>query len=533
MDRLNRKFHEVIKELHGVEFGDFNSSIREEYRTGCLLGKRVFTVDEGSNGITVFMPWRLHAPLEEQFRAHANNGIITVDMLDGIIDDAQLFPSFQSRRKRNDIMGYIFKRTCPTNNGMDFEGFLHTLYLLAKYRAAIFRITEQCSFNHVIIELIKRLTNKGFTNVPKGTSLKASTASVQELINEKSLSIGSISEAQDQQPLAPEPVSEPTITSPSPKPQVLDATTSMSRDSLQFVKKDSKLLKERELLNQNYEKIMLELVALQKDMRTREKLEGDIDNLKGELNRLNLDLEREKHATRDAKELVKKVSAEKEQMATSYTEEINQLKTKLDATAAKIRHQEQVHLWTNLEAQHEAKLFSLFLLYKQPELILGEFCMSERDLATFCADFGLLYSITNENNEVEPLGKIVYRKLESYTNEGCLTFWLFKQFLYEIALALNSGMDPGQAFLQLLIDHVFLKCEYRDALNSNEAIITHPGQVYINDENPSPWDPQETQGNDSESQDYIQVEGKMWFQPQQQDQFTSSHYQTTPRFPDN
>ncbi|CDR97941.1 -Spindle pole body component 110 [Babesia bigemina] len=153
--RLQRKLREIIAEITGNRPSDYARSLREEHRDGMLQGNKAYAIDNGGRNITLFIPWRLHGPLESSFRSMAGGPHLLASSFRQMVDDAALFPGSQNARKKEDIINYILERVIGNLGAMDFEQFLHALFLLSKYRASVLRVTEQCAFNHVIALLMR------------------------------------------------------------------------------------------------------------------------------------------------------------------------------------------------------------------------------------------------------------------------------------------------------------------------------------------------------------------------------------------
>ncbi|GBE62569.1 spc110p, putative [Babesia ovata] len=153
--RVGRKFREIISEVTGNARSEYATSLREEHREALLYGKKAYAIDNGGNDITLFVPWRLHEPIESLFRAIAGGPRLLASSFRQLVDHAALFPRSQNSRKKEDIIDYILERVLGNFGSLDFEQFLHALFLLSKYRAAVLRVTEQCAFNHVIALLVK------------------------------------------------------------------------------------------------------------------------------------------------------------------------------------------------------------------------------------------------------------------------------------------------------------------------------------------------------------------------------------------
>ncbi|GIX63862.1 spindle pole body component 110 [Babesia caballi] len=151
--RLGCKWREIISEVTGHARSDYAASLREEHQEGLLQGKKAYAIDNGGADITLFVPWRLHLPMESLFRLVAGGPRMTVVTFKMLIDIVGLFPKSQSTRKKDDILEYIVTRVIGHANSLDFEEYLHALFLLAQYRAAVLRVTEQCSFNHLLSTL--------------------------------------------------------------------------------------------------------------------------------------------------------------------------------------------------------------------------------------------------------------------------------------------------------------------------------------------------------------------------------------------
>ncbi|EKX74179.1 conserved hypothetical protein [Theileria equi strain WA] len=440
---------------------------REEQLQKCVFGKNAFILDDSFNGTTIFVPWRLHKPIEELFQSYADSGVMHTDQFISLVDKASLFPTFQNKRKKEDIVNVILERTNKNDQGLLFEDFLFALHLLARYRASVLRLTVQSSFNHMLSSLIN-LNKEKETSEPSDTSTAGKVDSLPQSRNSSiDSTVRTENESQSQEEPAETQDAESvtdTITAKDP----IEILRSKSKDHSSSAYKSleihlSELIKAlndsgvhaenrnlQERLNEEMElrrnaeldsmnrqrKLEEESLEVKKDLLSKESsiysLERTVDNLKEELERLTA---------------MKEESENKLNIIISDLEKkVGDLDNELERRKLEVKLKQEMQEKLILDSEDEVKLFSIFCVYRDELPVNGEFVVSENSCIAFCLDFGLGDSDSPRESHAEPKAKQAYDKVSGQSVNGHLTYILFKEFLMQLSLLFKPELTPREGF---------------------------------------------------------------------------------------
>lgn len=577
--RLGYKLREIISEVTKNTRSDYAASLTEEHREGLLLGKKVYAIDNVNSGITIFMPWKLHSPLENFYRYISGNGEMSVQNFKELVDIASLFPKSQSMRKKSDIMEYILSKVVIGKETLNFEDFLHALFLLSKYRASILRVTEQCAFNHLIATLISygnRIAQDNKCTVDAPTLEDPAEYKQSDVI--RSISHSSLSSKQtnssvstpvrcespccekalefvpdkDADVIASETAS-PSGATVSRTPSVMSHTKS-SQDYMEASRAEQLFKMTEDKMNETCEIMKNEIVNLRNQLSdykvqesNKKQLLKEISDFKDERAHLMERIESEKAVAQGYKKQLDDAIREAEEKYKSMQSVIERLEAEIASAKHKIQviedlraHNQQVQSMLAMQPEYETMLFSVFLSYRNEEVVNGEFVMAEENCIAFCMDFGLDDMQTSVNSSEEPVAKLAFREVCQLAPEGKLTYGFFKEFLLRLAEILDPQSTQKRAFQLLLMNTIFRRVEEnRNACQQNYRHFIHPDEFgrLPYDTHPELQECQLPIINNSEDDvcpdGYMDVEGRMWFEREHEHllpQSRSGAY--TPRFPD-
>lgn len=574
---ISTKLREIISEVTGNSRQDFASSLREEHKDALLLGRKAYAIDNVNSGITLFMPWRLHGPIESFYKHLSMEGAMTLDQFKHLVTDAELFPKSQSRRKESDIVDYIINKVVVDRSTIDFEEFLHALFLLSKYKASVLRVTEQCAFNHLLTTLIK-YGNRFLSDRPSqsksdvGTPGRTPKDDLHSPLNSKPSSVKT-------------PASSAAGSSRHSSPRALSALGSRTRlpdDALRHDGHRSDTAKSGASSAMNTVKSQLcepDSTRAEELLKMAEgKMTETCEIMKTELASLREQIEHSNEKGSASKECYKELCALKDSQAdltkqvSVEKEKVNELEKKLEKeveqseearkvmqeiidelesqiTEAKRKQQaadelktrcQQIQKMLALQPEYESMLFSVFISYRSEELVNGEFVMSEENCIAFCIDFCLDVMHIAAGGAEQPAAKLAFQDVSKLCPEGMLTYHFFKEFLLRLAELMDPQSTQKRAFQLLLMNNIFRQIE--DNRNGCQQHYAHA--ISPDSRGNMPYDnlPEREEGalrmssnsdNEMLPDAYLNVEGRMWFENQPEDaQPQHQSDSDTPRFPE-
>ncbi|GFE55221.1 hypothetical protein BaOVIS_026250 [Babesia ovis] len=570
--RVVCKLREIISEVTGNSRSDYVNSLRDEHRAELLQGRKAYAIDNGGSEITLFVPWRLHRPVESLFSKISVNNQLSSLAFRQLVDDAELFPKSQNVRKKDDIVEYIVGRVVESGS-LDFEQFLHALFLMAKYRASVLRVTEQCAFNHMLSVLIayvgrtvpqdqdsEKPVDQGAetedqpsiraacTSVSKNGDIVRSLSSVT--IRDTDLLSPSPSEGEPMQKGVSQALSddnsEPNLEDEDiakgssldfhPSGRVSSVSVATEPAFVQTPQTEQLFRMAEDKMNETCELLKNELLIMRAqldDYKVQESHKQELINtislLKTDKEELEKHLASNKAAALDAQQKLEntitdlndQLHAIKNSVA-ELEEQLLQAKKQLEAAEEYRSHQQQIQTMIALHSEYETMLFSAFVSYRDDKLVGGEFVMSEDNCVAFCLDFGLDELQVPVGSTVDPAAKLAFREISKSAPSGKLTYGLFKEFLLRLAEIVDPQSTQKRAFQLLVLNTICRRME-------EDKRDLHPpsGQhlVAADDFGRLPFDvyPEHHvdglrhEGHDDscDSSRYIDVEGKMWFEEEQ------------------
>eukprot|EP00371_Babesia_bovis_P003642 XP_001612289.1 hypothetical protein [Babesia bovis T2Bo] len=500
--RIAGKFREIISEVTGDSRSDYLNSLRDEHKDELLQGRKAYAIDNGGNDITLFVPWKLHRPVDVLFNSIAVDSRVTPSAFKKLIDDANLFPKYTNARKKDDIVDYIISRV-ETSESLGFEEFLHGLFLIAKYRASVLRVTEQCAFNHMLTILVNH--SNRIVQQQESEKQVQRNSSIPESLDGKSNStsashdggVESLSHSESGK-VATSPVnSVKTEDTPQKSPSQTILDDEMDKDADTEQNEDAKTVQETvfiEAAKVSRVSVGTETPFEREEVddrifrRAEDKMNETCELLKNELLSMREQLDDYKIQERHRQELLHKVSvletgkekmeklmAKKDASAKEMEEKLNatikdlseeletiketagQLEAQLEKANEQLKteedfrtHQQQVQTLIALQNDYETTLFSAFITYRDEELQGGEFVMSEDNCIAFCLDFGLDELQLPVGSSSDPPAKLAFKEVTKRTSTGKLTYALFKEFLLRLAEIVDPQSTQKRAF-QLLV----------------------------------------------------------------------------------
>ncbi|ORM41560.1 uncharacterized protein BXIN_2603 [Babesia sp. Xinjiang] len=500
--RVVCKLREIIAEVTGNARSDYVTSLRDEHREELLQGRKAYAIDNDSSEITLFVPWRLHRPIEMLFQRIAVDSRMSTAAFRKLVDGAALFPRSQSSRKKDDILEYILGRVVDIDS-VDFEQFLHALFLLAKYRAAVLRVTEQCAFNHMLTTLIgygirtmpqrqgtvhlgdsgnkadyeSTLGSSPRSSIHENELLRAMTSATIKKVGSPTASstegdalqraiTRAISQHNDNETDSSD---RDTAKSGSSNAMQLGMSSCDSVDTekqtLQPFQTDHLFRMAEDKMNETCELLKNELLTMRAQLDDykvheshRQELIHKISVLKGDNERLQNQMDTDAAAAKEKQqqlestitELNEELSAVKKNVA-ELEEQLQQAKQQIEAAENYRSHQQQVQTLIALQRDYESMLFSAFVSYRDDALVGGEFVMSEDSCIAFCLDFGLDEIQLAAGSNVDPAAKVAYKDVVKSSSSGKLTYGLFKEFLLRLAEIVDPQSTQKRAFQLLLL----------------------------------------------------------------------------------
>ncbi|UKJ88354.2 hypothetical protein MACJ_000798 [Theileria orientalis] len=592
LNRLECKLKEIILDSRQGHTSDYSRSIREDHLIGSAFGKNAYTLDDVANGTTIFMPWKLHRPLEDVFNRLSEQSFMSHTSFENLVDNFGLFPNFQNTRKKEDIINYILHKANPNSGQLDFEQFLLALFLLSKYRASVQHINEQFAFNAILNTVVSNAQtlsnddletnfdlnldkNPNFQNLssasrtssknldgviyhdnglivdtnigkvydsPRKLETKDFSETLQDIKHEGSkeflrkLSSGGKMPSRNMGGNACTSGKTEGLQSgqtSSFDPELVRRLLDVLRD--QNLLNDSKALQdslEREI-NLRSEMELSYMDKLSKLESERSELNNQLAAQKLELGKVQVDLEsltrqHEDYKT-NAEQQIGDLKDDKERLSQKWSEANDQLERQ---AFLKSRAQKNQQLLV-LETEVEVKLFSMFCVYKDEECVDGEFVLTEEQLILFCVDFGLTETEPPSGPDDMPKAKLAYNKVAEYGHDGKLNYPLFKEFLMNLAMLLKPEFVPREAFRYIVFQLVFYSCN--NLYGENAVKNYHP--VYVTEDS-NPWgpetenyQPQQQPQRTTDPDKFVDVEGKVWFSKEEQNtNLQGDNSVSTPRF---
>uniref|UniRef100_A0A3B0MZ44 EF-hand domain-containing protein n=1 Tax=Theileria annulata TaxID=5874 RepID=A0A3B0MZ44_THEAN len=574
LSRLECKLKEIILDSREGHSTNYSKSVREDHLHGCAYGKNAFTLDDPATGTTIFMPWKLHRPLELLFFKYSNNSTMPHASFKSFVDEFELFPKFQNTRKKEDILDYILLK-CNKNNDflrrftnldiylLEFEEFLLALFLLAKYRASVLHTNEQFSFNDLLnsllssnldlnLDVLKQdVGNQTDDVVNRQDAGVNATRSVSQnldgvIYHENGLivdtNIGKVFESPRK--LETKEFTDTVKELNNSKNDVDEPRSRVNHSGTvdtDLVRRLLEVLRDQNLLHdsRNMQERLEREIKLRDDLESRyidrlNKVESEKDELSKEyvsykinFSKLRVDfdnLEREYGQYRTEKESdLSKLNSLNRQL-TSDLAEANKILERQKQLRDRSQKTQKLLM---LETEFEVKLFSIFCVYKEEFPVDGEFVLSEEQLVCFCLDFGLGETSPPANPDDLPKAKQAYNQVLEFCHDGKLTYNLFKEFLMCFGQLLKPKLLPEEAFRSIVFNLIFSGTN-----NYYEDDEYHP--VFITDDN-DPWalDPndQQVRTNQPNGSNDINIEGRVWFK-NRQEQLKSQlgNDRLTPRF---
>ncbi|BAM39494.1 conserved hypothetical protein [Theileria orientalis strain Shintoku] len=580
LNRLECKLKEIILDSRETHTSDYSRSIREDHLFGSAFGKNAYTLDDVANGTTIFMPWKLHRPLEDVFNRLSEQSFMSHTSFENLVDNFGLFPNFQNSRKKEDILNYILQKANPNSGQLDFEQFLLALFLLSKYRASVQHINEQYAFNAVLNTVVanaQALANEDAEtnfdlNLDKnpsfkkfGSSSRTSSKNLDGVIyNDDGLIVDTNNgkvydsprklETKDFSETLEGIKQEETkeflrkLSSAGKMPsRSMGGTSDLSRKTSglqpgqsssfdpELVRRLLDVLREQNLLNDS--KALQD--SLEREINLRNDMESSymvkLSRLESEKSSLNDELAAQKLELGKAQVELESVNRQYEDYKTSAEQRISDLKSEREQMSQKLSEaneqlERQAHLKARaqknqqmllLETEVEVKLFSMFCVYKDEECVDGEFVLGEEQLILFCVDFGLTETEPPSGPDDAPKAKQAYNKVCEYGYDGKLNYALFKEFLMNLAMLMKPEFSPREAFRYVVFQLVFYSC---NNLYGEKAVKDyHP--VYVTEDN-NPWGPdaenyyppqqQQQPQRTTDPNKFVDVEGKVWFSKEEQ-----------------
>lgn len=558
-------------------------AFREEQLQKCVFGKNAFILDDSFNGTTIFVPWRLHKPIEELFQSYADSGVMHTDQFISLVDKASLFPTFQNKRKKEDIVNVILERTNKNDQGLLFEDFLFALHLLARYRASVLRLTVQSSFNHMLSSLIN-LNKEKETSEPSDTS---TAGKVDSLPQSRNSSIDStvrtatiisrissrISEILDQADKASNNLSEIDIEpenesqSQEEPAETQDAEsitdTITAKDPIEILRSKSKdhsssayksleihlseLIKalndsgvhaeNRNLQERLNEEMELRRNAELDSMNRQRKLEEESLEVKKDLLSKESSIYSLERTVDNLKEELERLTAMKEEsenklniIISDLEKKVGDLDNELERRKLEVKLKQEMQEKLILDSEDEVKLFSIFCVYRDELPVNGEFVVSENSCIAFCLDFGLGDSDSPRESHAEPKAKQAYDKVSGQSVNGHLTYILFKEFLMQLSLLFKPELTPREGF-KFIVYELLL----RYLTTSQNPEHDEKGMHLVDTRVKDPWSMEDTDFGTAHIPQimnfdrFMDVEGKVWFEEPKSKEEDDNKIQT-PRF---
>ncbi|UKK00747.2 hypothetical protein MACK_000821 [Theileria orientalis] len=590
LNRLECKLKEIILDSRQGHTSDYSRSIREDHLYGSAFGKNAYTLDDVNSGTTIFMPWKLHRPLEEVFNRLSEQSFMSHTSFENLVDNFGLFPNFQNTRKKEDIINYILQKANPNSGQLDFEQFLLALFLLSKYRASVQHINEQYAFNAVLNTVVanaQSLTNDDLEtnfdlNLDKNQNFSSASRTSSKnldgvIYHDNGLivdtNIGKVYDSprkletkdfsETLEGIRQEETKEflrklssggkmPSgnmggKTDPSTKTDGLQSGQTSSFDP-ELVRRLLDVLREQNLLNDSKtlqdslereinlrsEMELSYMEKLSKLESEKSEINNELASQKLELGKVQVDLESLNRQYQDyktsAEQQIGDLKVEKEQLSQKLGEVNEQLERQ---AYLKSRAQKNQQLLV-LETEVEVKLFSMFCVYKDEECVDGEFVLREEQLILFCVDFGLTETEPPSGPDDTPKARLAYNKVCEYGYDGKLNYALFKEFLMNLAVLLKPEFSPREAFRYIVFQLVFYSC---NNLYGEKAVKDY-NPVYVTEDN-NPWGPetdnyyppQQQPQQTTNPEKFVDVEGKVWFSKEEQNRnMQSDNMVSTPRF---
>ncbi|EAN34238.1 hypothetical protein TpMuguga_01g01000 [Theileria parva strain Muguga] len=563
VSRLECKLKEIILDSREGHSTNYSKSVREDHLHGCAYGRNAFTLDDPATGTTIFMPWKLHRPLELLFFKYSNNSTLSHSSFKSFVDEFELFPRFQNARKKEDVLDYILLKCNKNTEFLQFEEFLLALFLLAKYRASVLHTNEQYSFNDLLNSLLTSNLDLNLDNLKQDAFNQTDTVVNRQdvgvnmsrtgsqnldgvIYHENGLivdtNIGKVFESPRK--LETKEFSNTVSELKNNKNEFIEETCHVNHSGTvdaDLVKRLLEVLRDQNLLQdtRNMQERIEREIKLRDDLESRyidrlNKVESEKDELNNEyvtyklnFGKLRVDfdnLEREYGQYRTEKESeLSKLNSLNGQL----TNDLAEANKKLDRQMFLRERNQKLQKLLALETEFEVKLFSIFCVYKEEFPSDGEFVLSEEQLVCFCLDFGLGESTPPSNPDDPPKAKQAYNKVLEFSHDGKLTYILFKEFLMNFGQLLKPKLSPEEAFRFILFNLVFSGTN-----NYYEDDEYHP--VYITDDN-DPWAPKpddnQVRSNQPNDSNDINIEGRVWFK-NRQEQLKSQlgNGRLTPRF---